>query len=185
MLIDIVILYGIYYIFATIGVTLGYHRYLAHNQFKCNPFSEVLMLYFGLLCGGQSPLSWVGIHRMHHAYADTPKDPHSPIYKKWYEILFTTWRVKNIPRKFVKDLYKNPRVMFFHKWKNVILVFTYMISFAIEIKFFLYLIFISIFSYIFYGALNLFGHNDDGPCNKWWINLFAPFEGNHNDHHQR
>ena len=55
------------------------------------------MLYLGSLCGCQSPISWSGVHRMHHAYADTSKDPHSPNFKKWYQILFSSWRVKNIP----------------------------------------------------------------------------------------
>ena len=48
-----------------------------------------------------------------------------------------------------------------------------------------YLITTFMLSYLFYGMLNLFGHNDEGPVNKWWINFFAPFEGNHNDHHKR
>jgi len=90
------------------------------------------MLYFGSLCGCQSPISWSGVHRMHHAYADTSKDPHSPNFKKWYEILFSSWRVKNIPRKFVKDLYENPRVLFFHRYRFLILLITYIISYLIN-----------------------------------------------------
>jgi stearoyl-CoA desaturase (delta-9 desaturase) len=140
------------------------------------------MLYFGLLCGGQSALSWCGVHRMHHAYSDTPQDPHSPLYKKWYEIVFSSWKVKNIPRKFVKDLYENPRVMFFHKYGWPIIISTW----ALAIYFYVihYLISVYLLSYIFYGMLNLFGHSENGPVNKWWINLFAPFEGQHRDHHE-
>ena len=98
---------------------------------------EVVMLYCGVLCGGQSALSWSGVHRMHHAYADTKKDPHSPKYNKWWQILFSTWRVNNIPRKFVKDLFKNPRVMFFHKYRYYILVISYVLFYP----FMLYLAF--------------------------------------------
>lgn len=184
MYFDIFLSYAIYYFCATIGITLGYHRYFAHKQFNATPLMEVGMLYIGLLCGGQSPLAWAGVHRMHHAYADTPYDPHSPIYKKWYEVLFSTWRVDYIPRKFVKDLYKNPRVMFFHKWRYMILLITYFLAYMISIQIVIYLIIVAILSYLFYGALNLLGHDEDGPQNKWWINLFAPFEGNHNDHHK-
>ena len=141
------------------------------------------MLYCGILCGGRSALSWSGVHRMHHAYADTPKDPHSPKYKKWYQILFSTWKIKNIPRKFVKDLYKNPRIMFFHKYGLMIMISTWIIAAYFGVA--LYFIWVYIFSYIFYGMLNLFGHNENGPVNRWWIHLFAPFEGNHNDHHTK
>ena len=38
-------------------------------------------------------------------------------------------------------------------------------------------------SYIGFGVLNLFGHNEEGPTNNRLINLIAPFEGNHRDHH--
>ena len=171
--------YLTYYVLATIGITFGFHRYFAHREFKVSEFGEVIMLYCGVLCGGQSALSWAGVHRMHHAHADTKLDPHSPKYNSWWQILFSTWRVKSIPRKYVKDLYNNPRVMFFHNHRYKILIGTYIVFhqylFELIMTFFM--------SYVFYGMLNLFGHNDNGPVNRWWINLFAPFEGNHNDHH--
>jgi fatty-acid desaturase len=166
----------------TIGITWGYHRCFAHNEIKVNLVTECIMLYFGLLCGGRSALSWCGVHRMHHAYSDTPRDPHSPLYKKWYEIVFSSWRVKNIPRKFVKDLYKNYRVMFFHKYGLLILLATW--ALALYWNVFHYLFLVYLLSYIFYGMLNLFGHSENGPINKWWINLFAPFEGQHKNHHE-
>ena len=152
---------------------------------KCARRSMCLMHGVGLLqptrlAVPQTPLA-ARVHRMHHAYADTPRDPHSPLYNKWWEILFSTWRIKNIPRKFVKDLYKNPRVMFFHKYRYYILGLTYVVLY----QYLFYLIVTFTLSYIFYGMLNLFGHSDEGPINRWWINLFAPFEGNHNDHHTK
>ena len=180
-MIDLLYAYLTYYILATVGITFGFHRYFAHRDFKVHPTIEVVMLYCGVLCGGQSALSWSGVHRMHHAYADTKKDPHSPKYNKWWQILFSTWRVNNIPRKFVKDLFKNPRVIFFHKYRYYILAISYVLFYP----FMLYLAFTFICSYIFYGMLNLFGHDNKGPINRWWINLFAPFEGNHNDHHTK
>lgn len=173
--------YGIYWGVALIGITFGYHRYFAHSFYSKNSLIEIIMLYAGLLCGGRSALTWAGVHRMHHAYADTPRDPHSPLYNKWWEILFSTWRIKNIPRKFVKDLYKNPRVMFFHKYRYYMLGLTYVVLY----QYLFYLIITFALSYIFYGMLNLFGHSDEGPVNRWWINLFAPFEGNHDDHHTK
>jgi fatty-acid desaturase len=33
------------------------------------------------------------------------------------------------------------------------------------------------------GILNYFGHQNSKPMNRWFINILAPFEGNHNDHH--
>ena len=34
---------------------------------KAKPWQEIIMLYCGLLW--EDPLTWVGVHRMHHAYA--------------------------------------------------------------------------------------------------------------------
>ena len=114
--------YVAYMIVVTIGITYGYHRYFSHNDFTAKPWQEIVMLYCGLLCGNRSPLGWVGVHRMHHAYADTPKDPHSAKYQPWYNILFSLWRVESIPRKFLKDMIANPRVVFFHKNRNYIYI---------------------------------------------------------------
>lgn len=59
------------------------HRYGAHRQFALTPawerFFHVLS-YFVLGTSYMSPKSYALLHRAHHAYADTPKDPHSPNY---------------------------------------------------------------------------------------------------------
>jgi len=176
-------MYVFYWVMAAVGLTLGYHRTVAHGQYKLHPILESIVVYIGLVCSACSPLSWAGVHRMHHRYADTPLDPHSPKYQSAYQILFSTYRVKKIPRKFVKDLYKNPRVMFMHKYRWYILAVTYCIALLIHPMTLLYLLALLPISFICYGLVNLFGHNDDGAVNVWWINIFAPFEGNHHDHH--
>ena len=169
---------------ALTGITRGYHRYLSHREFETTPTIEIVMLYCGLLCGVRSPLTWAGVHRMHHAYSDTPKDPHSPKYMGKWRVFFSLYRIKSIPRKFIKDLLKNPRVMFFHKygtsiwWAHVIITFFIFGSIAIWVNFLVVAL-----SYIGYGVLNTFGHDLEGPVNRLWINAIAPFEGNHEDHH--
>lgn len=171
-------------IVVTIGITYGYHRYFSHNQFKTTPFVEIIMLYCGLLCGNRSPLGWVGVHRMHHAYADTANDPHSAKYQLWYKILFSLWRVDSIPRKFIVDTMRNPRVVFFHKYKNIIYIINAVVLYLIfGPSVLITLAIIYLLAYLGFGILNLFGHDKNGPINNLWINFIAPFEGNHKDHH--
>ena len=117
--------YITYYILAAIGITFGYHRYFSHKSYEAPRWLQIVFLYFGLLCGGRSALTWSAVHRMHHAYTDTERDPHSPLFMKWYDILLSLWRIKKIPRKFCRDLLNDKLVMHFHRegWKYLFLTY--------------------------------------------------------------
>jgi stearoyl-CoA desaturase (delta-9 desaturase) len=77
--------------------TFFLHRYAAHQSFSMSPLGEKINYVLTWLFQGSNYLSAYGygvMHRMHHAYADTEKDPHSP---KYDSNLFTMmWRTKNI-----------------------------------------------------------------------------------------
>ena len=177
--------YVIYMTLALIGITRGYHRYFSHKEFTTTPTIEILMLYCGLLCGVRSPLTWAGVHRMHHAYSDTPKDPHSPKHIGKWRVFLSMYRIKTIPRKFIKDLLKNPRVMFFHKHGKTIWCANFLITYFIFGSVAIWIHFLIVaYSYIGYGVLNTFGHDLKGPVNRLWINAIAPFEGQHKNHHE-
>jgi stearoyl-CoA desaturase (delta-9 desaturase) len=54
------------------------HRCLAHRAFGVAPaVASVLDVYFRVVVWTE-PESWAAVHRLHHRYADTPADPHSP-----------------------------------------------------------------------------------------------------------
>ena len=109
--------YVTYMLIVTIGITYGYHRYFSHKEFEANNWQEVIMLYCGLLCGGRSPLTWVGVHRMHHTYSDTELDPHSPIKGLWWSyLLWQNHKIDLAKDKIwvVKDMMKDPYLKFFH-----------------------------------------------------------------------
>ncbi len=58
------------------------HRYGAHRQFSMSKRMERVFHFLAWFVMGSSFLSPRGyaiLHRMHHAYSDTPKDPHSPV----------------------------------------------------------------------------------------------------------
>jgi stearoyl-CoA desaturase (delta-9 desaturase) len=65
--------------------TFFLHRYAAHQMFTMNKFWEkVFYILTGIFQGSSflSPKAYGIMHRLHHAYADTEKDPHSPMYSK-------------------------------------------------------------------------------------------------------
>ncbi len=61
--------------------TFFLHRYGAHRMFTMSKGWERFFYLLTYLAQGPSALSPRGyaiLHRMHHAFSDTPKDPHSP-----------------------------------------------------------------------------------------------------------
>src|ERR1051326_1671009 len=61
-----------------LGTTVCYHRALSHRSLKLNPIIEHVLIFFTILNGNGSPLTWVANHRQHHAKADTIEDVSSP-----------------------------------------------------------------------------------------------------------
>ncbi|MCO6454579.1 MAG: fatty acid desaturase [Pirellulaceae bacterium] len=68
-----------HYFFGLLGMTLGYHRLLAHRGFTCPRWFERFLAILGVCCLQDSPARWVALHRRHHQYSDEPSDPHSPL----------------------------------------------------------------------------------------------------------
>jgi stearoyl-CoA desaturase (delta-9 desaturase) len=63
-----------------VGVTVCYHRYLAHKTLRMNPILEQILIFFAVANGSGAPLSWSANHRAHHSTADTVDDVSSPRY---------------------------------------------------------------------------------------------------------
>jgi stearoyl-CoA desaturase (Delta-9 desaturase) len=65
--------------------TFFYHRYASHAAFSMSSGWEKFFYIFSYITQGasyMSPRAYAIMHRMHHAYTDTEKDPHSPKYQK-------------------------------------------------------------------------------------------------------
>lgn len=60
------------------GVGLAYHRLLTHRGFKAPKWLEYFMTACATLAVQSGPIAWVTTHRIHHAFTEQDKDPHSP-----------------------------------------------------------------------------------------------------------
>lgn len=67
-----------FYCYSIFGISMMLHRYYTHKSFELNPIFKYFFTLFAILAGRGSPLGWVYIHRIHHGFSDTEKDPHSP-----------------------------------------------------------------------------------------------------------
>ena len=171
-------------VIAIFGIYIGLHRHFAHRQFDVSKIYEVIILFLITLTGARSPLGWIGAHRIHHANADTENDPHSPDIKGFWNIVFNRWTCKSIPRKYIKDVIKNPRIIFFHKYWKYIHITVAIISLLIGLNFFIAFIVIPyVLGFFGYGYFNAAGHKDYKPRTNFWINILSAGEGFHDVHH--
>lgn len=174
-----------YQVIAVFGLSIGLHRYFSHRQFRTSKFYEVIILLLVTLAGARSPLGWIGAHRIHHANADTDKDPHSPDHVGFWKVLFNHWTLHKIPRKYVKDLIKNPRIMFFHHNWKLIWATMAIVSLCFGPDFFIAFIVVPfVLGFFGYGFFNAAGHKNYSPRTNMWINILSAGEGFHDVHHR-
>jgi len=74
---DIVLFAGMYVVTA-LGVEAGLHRYFTHRSFEASEPVKVFLGVAGSMAAQGPVVFWVANHRIHHAFADTERDPHSP-----------------------------------------------------------------------------------------------------------
>ncbi len=73
-----VLLTVILYLLIGHGVSIGFHRLLAHKAFIPCRSLKIALVMLGSMAFEGGPIGWVASHRRHHVFADTADDPHSP-----------------------------------------------------------------------------------------------------------
>ncbi len=77
--------------------TFFLHRYASHRMFTMNKFWEkvnYLLTFFTMGSSFLVPRAYAVLHRSHHAYSDTDKDPHSPhFFKDVFKMMANTKKV--------------------------------------------------------------------------------------------
>lgn len=189
--------------------TFFQHRYAAHGAFSMSKGWERFFFIVAYITQGSSymsPKAYAIMHRLHHAYTDTERDPHSPSFSK--NIWAMMWRTRNIycdifngkievEAKFTKNL---PEWDKFDKWANswVSRVIWIGIYLAVFIGFasspWLYLLLPVVLSMgAFHGAvINWFAHKvgyknyilKNTSENLLIIDFFMLGESYHNNHHK-
>lgn len=107
--------------------TFFHHRYASHGAFTMSKGWEKFFFVVAYLTQGPhylSPRAYAIMHRMHHAYADTEQDPHSPMFSpNLVAMMMRTWRFYSaivndkmeVEPRFMKNL---PEWKSFEKWAN-------------------------------------------------------------------
>ncbi|KAK9902951.1 hypothetical protein M0R45_001401 [Rubus argutus] len=182
----------------TLGVTLSYHRNLAHRSFKLPKLLEYLFAYMAVFSVQGSPIEWVSTHRYHHQYTDTEKDAHSPLKGFWYSHM--GWILDSNARfgrygglRNVEDLKRQPFYMFLHHTFLLHSIILGGILYAFGgFPFIVWGMGVRLVGFL-HGALlvnsacHTWGYQSwntgDLSKNLWWLGLLAMGEGWHNNHH--
>lgn len=201
-----------HYLVGMVGITFGFHRLLSHKGFKANPVVEFLGAFFGTLACQGGPISWIGQHRVHHAYSDQPEDPHDINKGFWHSHIGFIFNRRedlnntNEVAQYCPDIAKRKTYQFLE---------SYMIPVQFAVGVFLFGLggllgaahgfdFFNAASFVVWGifirlvagyhvtwlvnsATHKWGSRPntttDLSCNNWWVGILAFGEGWHNNHH--
>lgn len=180
-----------FYIYSIIGLSMTLHRYYTHKNFKMNTILHWLFTFISILTGRGSPLGWVYIHRLHHAFSDTDKDPHGP--KLGFK-LFGFKPIENTtkPNLFiVKDL-MTPMQLFINKY-YLLIILTWLVVLGlidVDLIYFTWVLPV-FFIQLSQNSFNHFAHvhgyrnfeTKDNSTNNIWLWPFIMGDAWHNNHH--
>lgn len=183
-----------YFLYSGIGVSMMLHRYWTHKsfEFKSDKLKWVFT-WFALMAGRGSIIGWVHVHREHHAYSDTEKDPHSPKTKSW-RVFFPHMMnyASEIKRFLVRDLFNDVQLKINRYYMILIIAWMLILAaFGMEILIFAWALPIAI-THLVLNAFTFYGHSGgyknhshrDYSANSIVFGILLWGEGWHNNHHK-
>ena len=187
------------WIVGSLGVGLGWHRLLTHRGFKAPKWLEYTLSIFATMSVQDPPNNWIATHRMHHAFTDTDKDPHSIKPGFWWaQIGWILWGTAQdhdaaTLQRYIPDLLKD-------KWHTVISRYFYVPIIVSALILFAIggwtMVVWGVFARVVVGwhttwFVNSLAHiygprpydTGDNSTNNWFVAILTFGEGWHNNHH--
>src|SRR5262245_23733677 len=104
-----------------VGILLGFHRLLTHRSLRVPRWLELSLACLGTSAAQAGPITWVALHRKHHALSDRPGDPHSPSAGRWWAYLGWTCHPLDIDlQRWAKDIHGDPAYRWIERWSTAI-----------------------------------------------------------------
>ena len=191
-----------------LGITLCYHRQLAHKSFKLPQAVTWTFALFACLAMQRGPVWWTACHRLHHSSVDQEGDPHSPRYSfLWSHFLWAFFKHPQLDdspetlRRLARDIYDDPGMMWLEKNYTALNVGFMALLFGVGYALgglpiaisvlvwggFVRLIYCLNVTWLVNSAAHLWGYQSwqtgDDSRNNWWVALLSWGEGWHNNHH--
>ena len=187
------------WIVGSLGVGLGWHRLLTHRGFKAPKWLEYTLSIFATMSIQDPPNNWITTHRMHHAFTDTDKDPHSIKPGFWWaQIGWIVWGTAQdhdeaTLKRYIPDLLRDKWHTLISRYYYVPIIVSAAILFAIGGW---SMVGWGVFARVVVGwhttwFVNSLAHiygprpyeTGDNSTNNWFVAILTFGEGWHNNHH--
>lgn len=189
----------LWWISASLGVGMGFHRLLTHRGYKTPKLVEYFITVCGLLALEGGAINWVVTHRIHHAHTDAPGDPHTPREGGWWAHI--GWMLKGTAQshdqqtlaRYAPDMVKDRFHVLANNfyWVPIILLAIGLLALG-GWSFVLWAVFFRVTfnfhaTWLVNSATHMWGRRRfatrDDSTNNWWVALLTFGEGWHNNHH--
>ncbi|MFN8558061.1 MAG: acyl-CoA desaturase [Dehalococcoidia bacterium] len=190
---DVALMLGLY-VPISMGITIGFHRFLTHRGFRAHPILKALLLVLGSMALEGPAISWAANHRKHHALSDQEGDPHSPADGFFHAHVGWLFNGQVADRRtYARDLLADRMVMTISRLFPLWALLSLAIPFAIGgWRGLLWGGLVRIFlthhvTWSVNSVCHTFGSRPfvtkDRSRNQWVVGLLALGEGWHNNHH--
>lgn len=195
-------MFVVLYIITGIGITVGYHRLLAHRSFTCPDWVKGTFLVAGGWALQNSGLKWASDHIRHHARCDREEDPYNAQLGFWYSHCgWLFWKDPHKDEKYATKLKQDPVVMWQHRYYIPIVISGLVLPFGVGALYdgwtgglgcFLLAglgrtFFVLNSTFCINSICHLWGSqthgSSDSSRDSWWVSLITFGEGYHNYHH--
>lgn len=176
--------WALFVLVGLVGVDGGYHRMVAHGSLRPRNRGCLLALLLLAVPAAQgSAMAWATSHRLHHAAADGPGDPHRPADGRWHA--FMGWmfgpEVRVVRMGILRDgvlrwQHRHYGLLLLACWTGAALAGAEVLVFGCLVP--------AAAGYASTGAVNAFAHRPGRPLvNLWWLWPLIGATALHKNHH--
>jgi fatty-acid desaturase len=188
-----------WWLVGSVGIGLSFHRQLTHGSFQTPRWLKRTLAVFGSMALQGSPNDWVTTHRIHHAFCETDKDPHSPRHGTyWAHIGWVTKGTSQdntleVEKRYIPDLLKDKFLVGLSNYWYIPTIVSAIILFLIGgFSMVLWGTFLTTtlgwhFTWFVNSVTHIWGKRRfdtrDDSTNNGWVAAVSWGEGWHNNHH--
>jgi fatty-acid desaturase len=173
----------LYFVFNGLGMIMTYHRLLTHRSYNCPKWLEYALSFITTFSFTGSAITWIAIHRKHHKFADTEKDPHSPDHLGFWRVQFLT-AFAEVEGRYAVDLMRDSFYKWQHKYYTTICYAAILCLALVDPMLVIYGLLFPAGLTLFFGTLILStAHKDFKPRTVLWLALVTFGDAFHDVHH--